>query len=225
MLLLTRPDKAAPKEAPKVGRIDGPSMDLLIGLVAFTLQPPVGQPSASAEEAAQLADEILRLDPTKVPYEIRAQALGIKGQWTEALRTYAEGLRSTLDRPHAEELQFLIESNPNLKVTTESARRSSPLMAEVHYGTGIRHYFDKRYDDAEKEFILAIKNDGQDARYHYFLGLARLAQGKDKANADFAEGASLEAHGRPSRAAVSTALERVQGPARTILNETRDKLR
>ena len=72
-------------------------------------------------------------------------------------------------------------------------------------------------------FLDAIKNDALDARYHYFLGLARLAQNKQEAYEDFEQGAKLEAQDRPSRVAVSVALERVQGPARQALNETRKR--
>jgi len=103
------------------------------------------------------------------------------------------------------------------------ARIANPLMAEAHYGEGLRHYFAQRYDDAEKEFADAVKNESQDARYYYFLGLTHLALKKNEAYEDFAHGAMLENRGRPTRAAVSTALERIQGPVRTILNEARDK--
>ena len=63
----------------------------------------------------------------------------------------------------------------------------------------------------------------QDARYHYFLGLSRLAQDKREAYEDFDQAARLERLGRPGRPAVSAALERVQGPMRRVLNEIRNR--
>jgi tetratricopeptide (TPR) repeat protein len=229
VLLMSRPEKpAVPKDEPKLGLLDRtdkrPTPEAVMLLFAFTLQPPLGQQPANVEEANKLADEILKLDKSKVPYEVRAQALAIKNLWTEALRNYAEGLKANLDRQHADELMYLLDNHPKLK-GPDSERIANPLMAEAHYGAGIRHYFNKRYSDAEKEFALAIKNESQDARYHYFLGLSRLAQDKNEAYEDFAEGALLEARGRPSRAAVSVALERVQGPVRTLINAARDKVR
>ncbi len=222
-LLLTRPDRPAPK----VGRLDGVegemSPEMVAIFLAFTVQPPLGQP-ASVEEAVKLADEILKLDKSKVPYEVRAQAFAVKNLWTEAVRTYAEGLRSNLDRAHADELMYLIDNHPKLK-GPDSERIANPLMAEAHYGAGIRQYFNKHYDEAEKEFAAAVRNESQDARYHYYLGLSRLAQDKDEAYEDFAQGALLEAKNRPARAAVSAALERVQGPVRTVINEAREKSR
>ena len=58
-----------------------------------------------------------------------------------------------------------------------------------------------------------MEHDGQDARYYYFLGLAQLMQGDRDAYEDFDQGARLEQQNRPPRAAVSAALERVQGRA------------
>ena len=59
---------------------------------------------------------------------------------------------------------------------------------------------------AGKEFAAAVENDNGDARYYYFLGLARLAQGKRDAYEDFDQGARLEELGRPTRAAVPSSV-------------------
>jgi hypothetical protein len=81
----------------------------------------------------------------------------------------------------------------------------------------------RRYREAEKEFLAAVQNDNGDARYYYFLGLSRLAQGKREAYEDFDEASRLERLGRPDRAQVSAALERVQGPMRRVLNSVRTR--
>ena len=50
-------------------------------------------------------------------------------------------------------------------------------------------------------------------------------QGDRDAAEDFEQGARLERQNRPARAAVSAALERVQGAARSQLNDIRDRPR
>ncbi len=227
VLLLSAPARPA---TPPVGFLDGKdpakARETLAILVAFTLQPPLGQRPPNVDEAVKLAQEIIDLGPDKVPYGVRAEAFSILNDWPEALRTFAKGSKASkdLDQRHADLLLHLINDCPQLK-RPGSNRIPNPLLAEAYYGAGIRQYFDKHYGDAEKEFVEAVKNDSQDARYHYFLGLSRLALNKDEAYDDFAQGALLEAKDRPSRAAVSTALERVQGPVRTIVNEAREKSR
>jgi TolA-binding protein len=100
----------------------------------------------------------------------------------------------------------------------------NPQDADKHYAAGLSRYFSRRYADAEAEFLRAIANDSQDARFYYFLGLSRFLQGKP-ASYDFAQGAALEQQDRPGQEAVSRALERVQGQERMIVNESRRRLR
>jgi Tetratricopeptide repeat len=220
--------KAAPPKGANVGRLpllDGreEATKALAVLLTLALQPPL-LPSASEEQAMKLADEIINAKPGTVPFDVRAQAYVIKGQYTEALKTYAEGLKTQLTPEYADGLMQLIESHPTLK-RPESLKIANPLNAEKHYAAGLHWYYDRNYVNAEKEFLDAVRNDALDARYHYFLGLARLAQNKQEGNEDFAQGARLEAQDRPSRAAVSAALERVQGPMRQALNDARNQSR
>jgi TolA-binding protein len=97
---------------------------------------------------------------------------------------------------------------------------ANPQDAERYYAEGLHDYFAGRYGAAEREFGEAVALDAADARYHYFLGLARLRQGKG-AGDEFRQGAALEWQDRPPREAVSAALERVQGPVRRTVNEAR----
>ncbi len=108
------------------------------------------------------------------------------------------------------------------RVPGAPAATGNPLLAEAYYGAGMRHYWSRRYAEAEKGFAEAAAADNQDARYFYFLGLARVELGKaDDASADFERGARLEAEGRPGRPAISAALERVQGAGRQAVNRFR----
>ncbi len=87
----------------------------------------------------------------------------------------------------------------------------------------MRHYFLGQYPQAETELKEAYRNNGQDARYLYYLGLARLAQrGKrDQATVNFQQASLLERQNKPSPAAVNHSLERVQGEARQALERYR----
>ena len=225
-----RPVKPAapPAEgAGKVGKKDArPSLGALAALLTIGLQPAdlPGEVDADTKAALKLADEILAAKEGDVPFEARATALAVKGRWTEALTTYVEGLRPSLSPEHAAGLTRLIQGNPSLRQPS-LLTAADPLGAETHYAAGLRWYFDRDYPKAEKEFFAAVEDDGQDARYYYFLGLARLMQGDRDAAEDFEQGARLERQGRPARAAVSAALERVQGAARTQLNDVRDRPR
>jgi hypothetical protein len=197
---------------------------LLVLAALFGLQAPgLADDQAGSEEAERLADEVLKAPADKVPFDVRAQALAIKGRWTLALQTYAEGIRPLVPREYGNGLLFLVRNHPRLK-RPDSLRVPNPMEAEKHFAAGLNFYFERDYANAEKEFLLTVENDSTDARYYYFLGLSRLAQNKRRdANDDFDQGAALEHLNRPSPAAVSESLERIQGPERRIVNDVRDR--
>jgi hypothetical protein len=206
--------KPAAKPADTTGR--APAMiDTLLALT-FLLQGPAT--TANQSEAAQLADEVLASPESTL--EMRAQALAIKGMYTQALLTYADALRPVLSREQVETLKDLIRNHPALR-RPESQAIPTPQAAERHYATGLRLLYSAQYPAAEKELLAAVARDGQDARYYYFLGLARMYQGKRDAFEDFEQGARLEQQGLPPGEAVNSALERVQGPARRVIDNAR----
>jgi tetratricopeptide (TPR) repeat protein len=217
-------EKAGGRAAAPAGGIptaDGRRQTLttLLLLVELGMQAPVAPPDA--DEATKLLDQVLNAKDGPDTFMLRAQALALKGLWTPALKTYATGLRAHVRRDYADGLADLIERHPALR-RPPSMDPPNPLLAEANYATGLRHYFARRYGDAEAAFLKAIEYDNQDARYFYFLGLSRLPLNKAvDADADFREGAQLELLNRPGREAVSTALERVQGPARQEVNRVR----
>lgn len=185
--------------------------------VFFALQAP------GSGEAEKLLDDVLNKE-TKAPADVVAQALALKGLHTRAVNTYVRGLRDSgkLAPEYANSLLELINSHPVLR-RPDSLATPDPLKAERFYAAGVNSYFNRKYTDAEKELIAAIENDGSDARYYYYLGLARLALGKREAYEDFDQAAKLEQLGRPGSAAVSSALERIQGRARKVLNDVRTR--
>jgi TolA-binding protein len=94
-----------------------------------------------------------------------------------------------------------------------------PLLAYQAYKHGLALYQEGRHADAEKEFLTAVRADDEDARYHYFLGLARLSQGKrDLAEESFRRGAQLERDHRPSPVFVTLALEQAPRESLSVLN-------
>jgi hypothetical protein len=223
---------AVPPPAPRptrerVGRAAQAPRPLGVAVVLVTLglQPPQLPPTvpSAAREAERLADEVLAAPEGSVPFDVRAQALAIKGLYTRALTTYVEGLRPLLPPRYADGLMRIVRSHPGLMSRPDSRLVPDPLAAEKHYAAGLNFYFARNYPSAEKEFLAAVENDSQDARFFYYLGLSRLLQNKRGAAEDFDQGARLEARGRPAPAAVSAALERVQGPARRRVNEARTR--
>jgi hypothetical protein len=190
----------------------------ILGLLA--LQAPDMVAPAVPDEAERMADEVLQAPPETVPFHVRAQALVIKGRWTEALQVYSEGLRPYLPRAYAQGLRRMILSHPRLRMP-EVLRVPSPYVAEQRFSSGLTLYFNGEYAAAEAEFLSAVENYSTDARFFYFLGLARRAQQKREYVMDYQQGALLERQNRPSAAMISATLERVQGPYRYELNRYR----
>jgi len=225
------PTNIKPKEADveKVGVLEKKEPEMLTNLFALMLtgfyfqQPeivfPPESPKISPKESRKLADEILA--SPDAPFDAKAQAYAIKGLPTKAIREYVIGLREKMGPIHFENLMKIIEDHPSL-TNHNLGNQANPVEAERFYATGMALYFNKRYLEAEKAFMAAVENERQDARYQYYLGLSRLAQNKAEAAEAFEAASKYEKLGRPSRAAVSTSLERVQGPQRQVLNTYRN---
>ncbi len=225
------PTNIKPKEADveKVGVLEKKEPEIMTNLFVMLMtgfyfqQPeivfPPERPKISPKESLKLAEEILA--SPDAPFDSKAQAYAIKGLPTKAIREYVTGLREKIGPIHFENLMKIIEDHPSL-TNHNLANQANPVEAERFYATGMALYFNKRYLEAEKAFMAAVENERQDARYQYYLGLSRLAQNKAEAAEAFEAASKYEKLGRPSRAAVSTSLERVQGPQRQILNTYRN---
>jgi tetratricopeptide (TPR) repeat protein len=200
--------------------------DLTVLVLTMMLQAPGlpgGVPTAEQKEAERLADEVLA-QGNRVPFDVRAQALAIKGLYTRALMIYTEGLRERglLAPGYANTLLDLVRNHPALR-RPETFMIPDPLEGERHFANGLNFFFARNYVNAEREFLAAIENDNADARYFYFLGMSRLMLGKREGYEDLDQGARLERLGRPDRGAVSASLERVQGQLRQIVNAIRTR--
>lgn len=179
------------------------------------------RPTPELDEAIKLAEQAIR-DGNPEGHLIKALALARKGRWTEAVLEYGKGLEKIdKDPEHVKGLRFLMENHPALRIP-DGSMPADPINAEKHYALGQRLYWSRQYAAAEKEFLQAVRYHDQDARYMYFLGLARLAQGKRAfAEASFRRGGMLEQANKPASATVSSVLERVQGTDRQLLNKYR----
>jgi hypothetical protein len=97
--------------------------------------------------------------------------------------------------------------------------------AAISYEEGVNAYFAGYSSKAEEFLSSAIEEDSRDPRAYYFRALSLLRQGRvDLARGDMLTGATLEAQ-QPHRFAIGSALERVQGPHRLMLEEFRRRAR
>jgi hypothetical protein len=185
-------------------------------------ETPVQNPNV--DRAIQLAREVIDLgDPQG--YLLLGSALTQKGEWTKGLMEYINGLEKLYPGQATMGLRALIEEHPAFR-TPESVKPPQPLLAEKHYSLGLNYYWARQYAKAETEFQEAVKCFGKDARYQYFLGLARIMQNQQAKVAaaleNFRQGKRLEDQGSPDASDVGTALEKVQGRPRKILDRYRE---
>ncbi|MCI0457131.1 MAG: hypothetical protein L0Z62_09145 [Gemmataceae bacterium] len=242
------PKPQAPKTsrlAPEPGQREEAAAELRAALVVLLItgvQPPVdagageGKEKARFGEVEKQANEMINSGNKKTQgegYMLLGHLQYKRGDRTEGLQTYLKGLRMAFpgklpdDREMVEELKGIIESHPGLQ-RPGSPERPNPQLAERHFGKGLELYWARQFAGAEKEFVQAINYFDQDARYQYFLGLARWQQNTKKkreaAAWDFEVAARLEAQRRPHTYHINASLERVQGPVRQVLSDFREKL-
>ena len=95
------------------------SAEFTVLVLTMMLQPPGvagGVPGGDLREAERLADEVLN-QGDKIPFDVRAQALAIKGFYTRALNVYVVGLRERGLVPpgYGNTLLDLINNHPALR--------------------------------------------------------------------------------------------------------------
>ena len=101
------------------------------------------------------------------------------------------------------------------------AAGQSPDAATILYGHGVQAYFAGDFDAAADYLSRAIGSNPQDPRAYYFRGLSLLRLGdSSEGSAEFQAGAAAEAR-QPNRYAVGSALLRVQGGDRLLLEKYR----
>src|SRR5262249_30702359 len=153
---------------------------------------------------------------------IKGRVMTEKGQWTEGLREYVQGLK-LLDTKAGEPLEKIVNEHPAFKLP-DSDGAPRPDLASNAFGRGLGAYAEMNFPEAQKWFCQPAKFDA-DARYFYYLGRAMHQQkAKNKREAAieaFKKAATLETENKPTSKLVGQALERVQGPLRQLVNEYR----
>ncbi len=109
--------------------------------------------------------------------------------------------------------------------TASPAPGQSLDAATILYGHGVQAYFDGQFGEAQGYLSRAIASNPRDPRAYYFRGLSLLRLGDAaQGRADLQAGAAVEAE-RPNRYAVGSALARVQGGNRLLLEKYRGQAR
>ena len=107
-----------------------------------------------------------------------------------------------------------------------STNRAQDSLLQEMYGQGVHAYFSGQLDQAHELFTAAIDQGSQDPRCYYFRGLSFAKLGRpDEAEADYRQGAELEASGAAQQINIGLALQRVQGAQRLQLEEHRYQAR
>jgi hypothetical protein len=183
--------------------------------------------SEAIKTAAQWKDALVRLETTSSQLsELKERLELARGKEAELAKLVEQqtAARAEVERRLAEvsrDLRALVTTPPTPPSVENSSARNSP-QAEKHYAAGLRLYFARDFQAAEKELLQACAKDNQDARIYYFLGLTRLGLNQGAAAVvNFEQGKQLEEQGRPDFVTVNAALERVQGQPRQKLNQFR----
>jgi tetratricopeptide (TPR) repeat protein len=237
--VLQRPRPAADPVPPPMGdkqsRLEAPqAFPLALALVCAQVQPPEDEKDdlereKRLQESVKLAKELMKSKDAKTRGEghmILGLAYLKQNERTKAVVEYVEGLKLFYPGTPTEELVKMVRDHPAFQQLDAQAN-ADPRLAERFFSKGLDYYWQRKYKDAEFQFAQAKSYYETDARYHYFLGLARFQQ-KDKkkleaAKFDLTEGARLEALSRPDTVRVNASLERVQGPLRQLIAEYRQK--
>jgi hypothetical protein len=219
----SRPVLEAPAKKPepvKVGQLPTDKASALALILTGAIAADDDDQTPELDEIIRLADEAIRAKNYE-GYLIKAGALARKGYWTEALKEYNEGLKRLIKPEYSKGLSEIVYNHPAFNLP-DPLRIPDPARADKHYSAGLRFYFAGRFADAETELYEAYRNQGQDARILYFLGLSELMQGKkDRARVAFQMAYNLEQQSKPGPVAVNASLERVQGETRKYLDQQR----
>ena len=105
-----------------------------------------------------------------------------------------------------------------------SAHAADPSVLAI-YGDGVHSFYAGNFQQSYDYLSQVIDIGTDDPRVYYFRGLSALRLGSQRdADDDFKKGATFEAQ-RGNTRTVSRALERIQGPDRLLLEQSRSNAR
>lgn len=131
----------------------------------------------------------------------------------KALDTKVKALEAEYAAKLAEARTGAVKLVPAEMEASEKASRS--------YADGLAAYRGGRYSAAEAAFATATQTNPADARYWYYLGLARTQTGTTGADDAFKKGAQMEAINKPSVREIDAALERLSFADKQRVNKYR----
>ncbi len=176
----------------------------------------------TAEQKALYEDRLANSAKDFVLHVSKSDSLLKEGKYEPALNEYLNAVKTLRALPKEQEdlFQRIVAVHPSLqKLNTASG---DPSQALKQYTVGLELYRDGLYAKAEQAFALATQYENKDARYRYYLGMARWQQNKtEPASEDFTAAAALEAQGRPTTRVINSVLEGIQGTVRTELERYR----
>ncbi len=113
-------------------------------------------------------------------------------------------------------------ARPDLPPAPPGTASNDPR-AERAFARGLTSYRAGDAATAEREFTAAVQLNTLDARYWYFLGLCKAAQGRD-AEGDFRQGVERERRNLPNAGTIDASLERLSPGARQTINRARGRV-
>jgi hypothetical protein len=131
----------------------------------------------------------------------------------KALDTKVKALEAEYAAKLADARSGVVKVVPAEMEANEKATRS--------YADGMAAYRGGRYADAETAFAAATASHPADARFWYFLGLARTQTGAAGADEAFKKGAEMEGRNKPSGKMIDAALERLSYGDKQRVNKYR----
>lgn len=154
------------------------------------------------------------------------EAISRLGQRTAGLKMFVEGLKKVYPEESTQRLQKLIDDHPAFEVP-DALTRVNPALAEKYFSKGVLAYRDGNFLQSEGYFKQSLMYNSKYATYHYFLGLAQLAQKTEKKSRDaaahFEEGTKYELLDLPPRDEINFALEPSRGADRMVLERARER--
>lgn len=164
---------------------------------------------ADATAAAKKAQD----DLTAAKATARADAeAAMKAKLDDAVAKL-KGLETDFAAKLAEARAGVVKIMPAEMAASEKAGRS--------YADGVEAYRRRLYQDAEKLFAAAAAAQPADARYWYYLGLARSYTATTGAEDAFKKGAEMEDRNKPSRKVIDAALEHLSRNDKAQVNKYR----
>jgi hypothetical protein len=182
-----------------------------------------------ADDKAKLAEDKAEAEVTKTKQAMTLAEKATKDatEKVDAVRKLLADANARLEATQAALIKATGRPTPVVKidptpVAPPPAPPSDAEVAEERYNSGVSKFHSRSYAEAEADLKKAIALNRDDARYHYYLGLAKYNQGRSSEAADdFRSGAALERQSKPGTKSVSSSLERIQGSARQLLNSYR----